>query len=210
MRDLRAIVRTGALAVLLAAAAGCGSGGGAAHTATAPPPARSDNTQPEGRVVPSGTTAADFTLRDQNDHRVALSAARGNVVLLTFLYTHCVDICPVIAQKLNTVLLQLGRRREQVRVLAVSVDPRYDTRAAVREFIAVHRLLPQFRYLTGSRAQLAPVWQAYNVFVVQKNPDLMAHTASIFLIGRDGSPRMVFPADGGLDAIVDATRDALR
>jgi protein SCO1/2 len=131
-------------------------------------------------------------------------------VLLTFLYTHCVDICPLIAEKLNAVLLRLGRRRAEVRVLAVSVDPRYDTRAAVREFIAVHRLLPQFRYLTGSRTQLVRVWQAYNVLVVQKNPDLMAHTASIFLIGRNGRPRMVYPAEAPLGAIVDATSDALR
>jgi protein SCO1/2 len=198
-----------ALATLVAAVAGCG-GGGVAHTTAPLQPSSQQQTQPEGRVVPAGSTAADFTLRDQDDRRVALSGARGNVVLLTFLYTHCVDICPVIAEKLNAVLLQLGRRRAEVRVLAVSVDPHYDTRVAVREFVAVHRLLPQFRYLTGSRSQLAPVWQAYNVFVVQKNPDLMAHTASIFLIGRNGRPRMVFPANARLNAIVDATRGALR
>jgi protein SCO1 len=149
-------------------------------------------------------------LRDQDDQPFALSDARGKIVLLTFLYTHCVDICPVIAEKLNAVLLQLGRRRGEVRVLAVSVDPNYDTPAAVREFISVHRLLPQFRYLTESRTHLEQVWQAYNVFVVEKNPDLMAHTASIFLIGRNGRPRMVFPADARLTAILDATSEALR
>jgi protein SCO1/2 len=201
-----AIVCRGAFAKLLVVvAAGC-SGGGVVQK----PAPLQRHTQAEGRVVPPGTTAADFTLRDQDDHPLALSDARGKIVLLTFLYTHCVDICPVIAGKLNAVLMQLGRRRAEVRVLAVSVDPNYDTPAAVREFISVHRLLPQFRYLTGSRTQLERVWQAYNVLVVEKNPDLMAHTASVLLIGRDGRPRMVFPADARLDAIVDATSQALR
>jgi protein SCO1/2 len=193
-----------AFATLLVVA-GCG-GGGVVHAAA---PSRRE-TQPQGRVVLPGTTAADFRLRDQDGRTLALSNLRGKIVLLTFLYTHCVDVCPVIAERLNAVLLQLGRRRAAVRVLAVSVDPHYDTPAAVREFISVHRLLPQFRYLTGSRTHLAPVWQAYNVFVVEKNPDLTAHTASTFLIGRDGRPRMVFPADARFDAIFGATRDALR
>ena len=35
---------------------------------------------------------------------------------------------------------------------------RGDTPAAVRRFVREHRLVPAFRYLTGSHAQLAPVW----------------------------------------------------
>ena len=40
-------------------------------------------------------------------------------------------------------------------MLAVSVDPKGDTPSAVRHFIAVHRLLPEFLYLTGTVKQLA-------------------------------------------------------
>jgi len=45
-----------------------------------------------------------------------------------------------------------------VRVIAVSVDPRGDTFASVRRYAKEKNLLPQFRYLVGSKQDLAPVW----------------------------------------------------
>ncbi len=52
---------------------------------------------------------------------------RGKLVLLTFLYTNCPDVCPLITQNLNEALQMLGAKRDDVRVLAVSVDPEGDT-----------------------------------------------------------------------------------
>jgi len=163
-----------------------------------------------GHPVPSGTSAEDFALRDQLGATVRLSGQRGKVTLLTFLYTHCVDVCPLIADQLNAVLRQLGPARKQARVLAVSVDPRYDTRQAVTQFVREHRLLPEFRYLRGTAAQLKPVWQAYNVLVISKSPDLMAHTASITLIDQGGRPRFVYPSTAGAQDILPDALQLLR
>jgi protein SCO1/2 len=80
---------------------------------------------------------------------VSLANERGHVVLLTFLYTHCPDVCPLTAARLNATLAALGSQRTRVRVLAISVDPAGDTHVAVQRFVREHRLLPQFRYLTG-------------------------------------------------------------
>jgi protein SCO1/2 len=110
------------------------------------------------RVLP-GSKAADFSLHDQDGRVVRLSAQRGRLVLLAFLYTHCVDFCPFVAIDLNEAVRELGHQARSVRILAVSVDPRYDTLPAVQRYVRVHHLIPQFRWLHGSRAQLAPVWQ---------------------------------------------------
>ena len=93
----------------------------------------------------------DFALHDQHGGVVRLSKLHGKVVLLTFLYTHCPDVCPLTAANLNSVLTQLGLARKDVVVLAVSVDPKGDTPAAVNAFVRSHRLRPQFHYLTGTR-----------------------------------------------------------
>jgi protein SCO1/2 len=199
-----AVLATGVALMLLV---GCGSSGKPAATTALPAKHGSLSSTGVGRSVPAGTVAADFALRDQHGDIVRLSDERGKITLLTFLYTHCVDVCPLIAEELNAVLRDLGPARNEARVLAVSVDPRFDTPEAITHFVAAHRLLPEFQYLRGTAAQLKLVWQAYNVLVIPKNPDLMAHTASITLIDRQGEPRLVYPATATAAEIL---RDAKR
>jgi protein SCO1/2 len=113
-------------------------------------------------------------------------------VLVTFLYVHCPDVCPLIAQNLNAALRQLGAARNHVRVLAVSVDPRGDTRATVRKYIAGKSLLPQFRYLIGTKAELTNTWAAWHVLSVQESPDLVDHVAYTALVDPTGKQRVLY------------------
>ena len=76
-------------------------------------------------------------------------------MLVTFIYTHCPDVCPLITSNLNTVLRTLGPKGN-VEVLAVSVDPKGDTPAAVRAYEKSKHLEPSFHYLIGTRAGSAP------------------------------------------------------
>lgn len=196
---LKHLVPAAALAAVLA---GCGS---------SEPKSVSPAAQPStpGQTVPAGTVATGFALRDQNGRLVRLSDRHGGVTILTFLYTHCVDVCPLIATELNSVLRGLGVNRAHARVLAVSVDPRFDTRQAVTRFVRDRRLLPQFHYLRGTAAELKPIWQAYNILVVPKNPDVMAHTASITLIDTHGQARVVYPATATAKEILPAVERLL-
>jgi protein SCO1 len=157
---------------------------------------RATQTLPTGGTpAPAGAEAPDFALRDQNGSLVRLSAQRGHLVVLTFLYTQCTDVCPLIAERTDAAVRALGHRASDVRVLAVSVDPANDTPGAARAFVYAHRLLPEFRYLTGSRAKLAPVWQAYNVEVEARGADKVAHAAPVLLLDRRGRPRYFYGQD---------------
>ena len=118
-------------------------------------------------------------------------AQRGRFVIVAFLYTHCPDVCPPLAEHLNQALPELAG---EVRVLAVSIEPRGDTPQAVRRFVRLHRLLPQFRYLIGSRRQLAPVWSAYHAAASPNNLDLVDHTAYELLIDPKGVGRVTYDA----------------
>ncbi|MBA3844309.1 MAG: SCO family protein, partial [Actinobacteria bacterium] len=62
--------------------------------------------------------APPIALQDARGARVTLTGQRGRYVLVTFLYVHCPDVCPLIAQNLNQTLRQLGPKRDRVRVLA--------------------------------------------------------------------------------------------
>jgi protein SCO1/2 len=183
---MRALVLAAVLAV---AASGCGSGGGGAAA-----PAQTGTKPPRfaGAAIVNPTAAPELALRDQHGRPVRLSQQRGRLVLVTFLYTHCPDVCPLIASNLNTALRALGPQRARVRVLAVSVDPKGDTPEAVRAYARRMHLLPQFLYLTGTSAQLTRVWSAYNILAVARKPDLVDHVAYTLLVDRNGKRRVLY------------------
>ena len=163
-----------------------------------------------GPVLDHPAPPPDFTLRDQSDRAVHLRALHGKVVLLTFLYTHCPDVCPITAANLNTALRNLGGKRAHVAVLAVSVDPVGDTRSSVRRFIREHRLLPQFRYLTGRQAALQRVWRMYSVRAVRnKNDGGVDHTLYTLLVDRGGTARVLFDSTATPRAITHDVRQLL-
>jgi protein SCO1/2 len=179
-------VRRAALLAFVVVAAGCGGSGASTSTAAS---------RFAGAELPKATPAPDFVLRDAHGRRVRLSDQRGRYVLLTFLYTHCPDVCPLIASNLNTALRTLGPKRGEVRVLAVSVDPKGDTPAAVRAYAHRMRLLPQFRYLIGTRPELTRVWREYHILAVSKNRALVDHVAYTALVDREGRRRVLYDAN---------------
>ncbi len=88
----------------------------------------------------------------------------------------------------------LGAKRDDVRVLAVSVDPEGDTPKSVDEYAKTHHLLPEFHYLIGSRGELTQVWKAYDVAAVASDPELVDHTAYTMLVDRSGEGRVIYDA----------------
>jgi protein SCO1/2 len=78
----------------------------------------------DGPTIKNPTQPPAFSLRDQNGHLVRLRQQRGKVVLITFLYTHCPDVCPLTAENLNQALHSIGTQRANVRVMLIRFAPR--------------------------------------------------------------------------------------
>jgi protein SCO1/2 len=152
----------------------------------------------------------DFALRDQHGHLLSLSSQRGKVVVLTFLYTHCPDLCPLTAIHIDEAVARLGAGRKGVSVFAVSVDPKGDTPTAVRQFVRSHRLGSQFHYLTGPQRVLAPIWRKYDVTSVTVGGADPDHTLYVLLLDRSGKTRVLFDATAKADAIAHDLRLLLR
>ena len=128
--------------------------------------------------------------------RVTLAEYRGKAVLVTFLYANCPNVCPLIASNLHTVLGLLGRRDSKVQVIAVSVDPRGDTAAAVARFLGEHQMTGRMQYLVGSAAELSRTWAAWGVGAKAEigQPDLVAHSALVYGVSATGALTTIYPA----------------
>jgi protein SCO1/2 len=166
---------------------------GAATTDTGTPVAEHASSSGfDGALLPGRVTAHPFTLTDQRGRRVSLGQYRGRVTILTFLSSACRPTCPLVAQQIRGALDELGR---PVPTLIVSADPAADTPAAVRRFLGEASLTGRVEYLTGTRAQLTPIWRAYNVVPAQLGDAGSPHPASVLLIDRAGQERDLFQVE---------------
>jgi protein SCO1/2 len=121
------------------------------------------------RFTPPREQAFDFKLPDQHGRMVSLASNRGKVVILTFLYTSCRDLCPAQAAEIVDAVNRVGGKG--VVVYGVSVDPAGDTQEHVQEWLEDHGLEhAPVEYLRGTRAQLEPVWRAYGIAPVAMTP----------------------------------------
>lgn len=139
-----------------------------------------------------GTVAPDFHLVDQSGKQVTLSQFRGKPVVLTFLYARCPDVCPLTAETLRATQTQLGVDASQVIMLAISVDPKGDTQAAVQNFSTQHKLTKNWHYLIGTQSELSPVWNSYSVYAQPENGATSMHTSAAYIIDKTGRERVLF------------------
>jgi protein SCO1/2 len=144
-------------------------------------------------LAPRGSLAPDFTLTDQNSRPFQLSNLRGHTVALFFGYTHCPDVCPTTLAALARAKRQLGTEGARFDVVFVTVDPQRDTKAVVAKYVRLFD--PSFIGLTGTTAQLAPVYAAYKVYH-QALPShgsaagyLVAHSSTVDFIDPHGHIR---------------------
>jgi protein SCO1/2 len=176
------------LVALLAGLVVCGCGGSSEGEATAA-------SFPGGDAVPSRPAPA-IDLTDYRGRSVDLARLKGRPVLVAFLYTHCHDLCPIVAGKVHTAFARMPVAKRPV-FLAVSVDPAHDTPASAIAFNRRHRTGGEIDWLLGSRAELEKVWSAWGVKPERdaKDPEEIEHNAEIFAIDPQGQIRALYPPD---------------
>jgi len=159
-----------------------------------------------GTVYDPPVPAAEITLARDDGSSFQLSEMRGNVVLLFFGYTSCPDVCPTTLSELRKVDDELGNAANQVKVVFITVDPERDTPEKIQKYVSVFN--PSFIGLSGSEADLAPVWQSYGVYrEIDKTTTtatgyLVTHSARVYVIDQDGNMRLSYSYGTPTDDIV--------
>lgn len=150
----------------------------------------------DGRTVGSPAPAPLLALRDYRGRMVDISTYRGKAVLVTFIYTHCPDTCPLETANLHNALVMLGAKAAEVKVVAVSTDPKGDTPAAVRAFLARHDMIGRMEYLIGTPLELSYTWQAWGISTMAPTAeDRVNHSAGVFGIAASGRVMTLYPSD---------------
>lgn len=177
-------------------------------------------TEFNGTPLKSGDIAPNFALTNQAGRSVSLESLKGQVVVLTFLYTNCPDVCPIVTSHLREVEELLGPEGNAARFVAVSVDPERDSVESAGEYLNKWELSGNWHFLVGDGPELEEVWKDYYVDPAVSDHDplesgqagptpqpsgaidtlsaeiteryLVVHSTPVFLIDRHGERRVVF------------------
>lgn len=143
--------------------------------------------------------APGFTLTDQFGHHVSLASFHGRTVVLSFLDPVCTSDCPIQAQEIKAASAELGPSA-RVAYVAVNANPLYRSTQSLAAFDAQEKMtaVPGWRFLTGSRAQLLRVWDAYGVVVSTVGAGgMISHAEPIFIIRPNGQLAATWAASLG-------------
>ena len=187
-----------------------------------------------GTVFSDEREAEDFRLTDQFGRTRSLRQDfAGRAVVLTFLYTACPDVCPIVANHLRDISTLLEDDSSQVAIVIISVDPEGDTVESVFNYSERWQMTNRWTYLTGDDASLKDVWKAYYIDPYihgpgrTETPDTAAasskvasggvdalveqtgriiHSAPIYIIDRDGKMRSAFTLPLESDDVMNDVR----
>lgn len=172
-----------------------------------------------GTALTAEDEAMPFSLQNQFGEQTSLSDFRGKVVLLTFLYTNCPDVCPIVTNQLRETYAALGDTIDSADIIAISVDPERDTVEEALHYSERWKMTDRWSYLVGTDDELSPIWKAYYLDPASLRPSaseeaasaietppannagidalvqesyLIIHSAPIYLIDAEGKLRVVF------------------
>jgi len=145
--------------------------------------------------TPYEKPAYDFKLKNTEGKDVKLSDFRGKIVLIFFGYTHCPDICPTALNKLSKVYEGLGKDKEKVKVIFITVDPERDKPEVIKDYLSFFN--KDFIGLYGSVEEIKKVAKEYMVFFRKvdegsKAGYLVDHTDAIFLVDKKGQLKLIY------------------
>jgi len=156
-----------------------------------------------GTAFSPAQPAHRFTLQMQDGSAYVLAQSGHPPAALYFGFTHCKDICPQTLAKLGKARARAGLSPQQLSIVMVTIDRSRDTRPAMEAFFAKTGV--QAIGLTGSRAQLAPVYRAYGVAIKPEKHDI-GHTDYVYLLDREGRLTELISAQMSIQDIADDLR----
>jgi protein SCO1 len=183
---------------LLSSGGGSGSSAGSGHPSSAVVQGAATSSKYRGSLASPAEPEPPLSLRNYRGERIDIAQYKGKAVLVTFLYTHCPDQCPLIAANLGVALNLMGpAKASKVQVIAVSVDPRGDTPKSIARFLKAHGVMGRMQYLVGSTHELARAWKAWGVGSERdsSNPELVNHSGLVYGVSARGDVTTLYAAN---------------
>jgi protein SCO1/2 len=150
----------------------------------------------KGIDVTGSSMGKELRLTGHDGKPRSLEDFRGKVVVVTFGYTQCPDVCPTTLSDLSATVKRLGADASQVQVLFVTIDPKRDKPELLRQYVPAFH--PDFLGLYGDEAATRKAAGDFKVYAQERagktaETYTMDHTAQTFAFDKQGRLRLVLP-----------------
>jgi protein SCO1/2 len=150
----------------------------------------------KGIDVTGSSMGKELRLTDHDGKPRSLEDFRGKVVVVTFGYTQCPDVCPTTLSDLSATVKRLGADASQVQVLFVTIDPKRDKPELLRQYVPAFH--PDFLGLYGDEPATRKATGDFKVYAQERagktaETYTMDHTAQTFAFDKQGRLRLVLP-----------------
>jgi len=143
------------------------------------------------QLVNTDSTAVDFP-----------SDYNGNIAVISFIFTHCPDVCPAITANMKNIQSEL-EDTTGIQFIEISFDPERDTPSVLKDYKNMYQLNNQFTMLTGDTTTVNTLLDKLEIVAVKIEPDSSAqdtnsynirHSNTIYLMDASGQIRAEYPA----------------
>jgi protein SCO1 len=130
---------------------------------------RHEHGQQAVTATASGATVKlpDTLLTDQDGRQVRLlsDVVADKVVVVSFVYTHCAEVCPVVSHTFSQLQDKLGALLDsRVRLVSLSVDPERDTPGKLKAYSGRLGAKPGWLWLTGPSANVTKALKGFGAY----------------------------------------------
>ena len=146
---------------------------------------------PAPEALKPGEFVPDFAVTTQEGATLRLSDLRGDVVVLTFIYTRCPspEFCPAMDAKFAELARRISAvagRSDRVRLLSVSFDPEHDTPGVLAAHAARRGAKPPlWTFAAASHEELGKIAGPLGLTYVAGTREI-DHNLRAAVIGPDG------------------------
>ena len=128
----------------------------------------------------------DVTLVREDGKSVSLPKELndGRPVVLTFIFTTCKMVCPVVSHTLSQLQDKLGPDRDKIRIASISIDPEQDTPQVLAAYAKKYDAGPEWHHYTGTVEASITAQRAFDDY----RGDKMNHNPVTFLRSAPGKP----------------------
>ena len=154
----------------------------------------------------------DFRLIDHNGVPRTIGDFKDKVTIVFFGYTNCPDMCPMTMYKLAQTVEKLGEDGERVQVLLVTLDPKRDTPAILKQYSTAFH--PTFLGMHADEETISQTAKDFKVFYQHQKPNedgfyTVDHMGPSFVFDPQGRLRLFVSDEHSVDVIAEDIKTLL-
>jgi protein SCO1/2 len=140
-----------------------------------------------------------LTRQDGSKAKIPNEFDDGKPVVLTFIYTSCKAVCPIMSHVMKGVQDKLGDQANKIHMVSITLDPEFDTPERLTEYAHQLEAGPQWIHYTGLNSDIVKLERAFDIY----RGDKMNHLTVFFVRRAPGEPWIKFVGFVSPDSIIN-------